>query len=148
MCILDTLDAIYADKKEPEIYGLRLILTNKTVVATILLLCDILKPLNLLSLYLQAENINFTSLPQHVRATEDSLTGLVEIYEQNMDNLVDSDTEFAKCEQLFAEITDRTVLGRRMRMGPDPELTPQEYLTKTGTYSFVKSKYIFNYVFI
>lgn len=33
-------------------------------------------------------------------------------------------------------------------MGPDPELTPQEYLTKTGTYSFVKSKYIFNNVLI
>ena len=30
-------------------------------------MCDILKPVNMLSLYLQEDHVNFTSLPIHVK---------------------------------------------------------------------------------
>ncbi|KAL5006843.1 hypothetical protein ScPMuIL_015649 [Solemya velum] len=53
-CILDTLDGIYEEKRDPEVMGIRGNTTNKMIVATILLLCDILKPVNMLSLYLQS----------------------------------------------------------------------------------------------
>lgn len=113
VCILDTLDALYTKSKEPDILGLRMMVTNKQVVATILLLCDILKPVHILSLYLQEENINFSSLPFHVKATNDLLHALIEKYQ--LGNLATQDVDFAKCDELFAEIDDRTDLGRRTR---------------------------------
>lgn len=132
VCIVDTLDSIYSDKKEPEVYGIRLAATDKKTVATILLLCDILKPVNILSLYLQQENINFTSLPVNVKATTDALTMLIETYEQYFNNLDNSPTEFSKCSELLSEIRDRTDLARRLRLGEqDAELTPESFLTKT-----------------
>ncbi|XP_053383004.1 uncharacterized protein LOC123562328 [Mercenaria mercenaria] len=111
VCILDTLDSLYAARREPELMGIRLCLTNHTTVATILLLTGILKPVNMLSLYLQEENINFTTLPEHVKNRTEELHGLVEKYR----NLQTSDTEFTKCMMLFGEIQDRTNLERRVR---------------------------------
>ncbi|XP_053392551.1 uncharacterized protein LOC123566599 [Mercenaria mercenaria] len=131
VCILDTLDAIYAEKREPEIRGIRQNVTDKNIVATVLLLCDILKPVNMLSLYLQEENVNFTSLPERVKVTIDSLTSLVAIYRRYSGNLVNSETEFAKCDQLFLEIDDRTALERRMRQN-NLDLTPDAFLEETG----------------
>lgn len=72
-CILDTLDAIYDDRKDPEVYGIRVSATNKSLLAGTVLLCDILKPVNMLSLYLQQEDINFTTLPIRVKETTDLL---------------------------------------------------------------------------
>lgn len=131
MCILDSLDTIYKEKREPEVYGIRSAVTNKKVVATILLLTDILKPIDMLSLYLQEEHINFTSLPERVQRTIDTLTSLVEVYKENLDDLENTETEFSKCKSLFEEITDRTELGRRLRMDQEIE-TPKEYLEMTG----------------
>ncbi|XP_033744317.1 E3 SUMO-protein ligase KIAA1586-like [Pecten maximus] len=132
-CILDTLDDIYAQKKEPEVYGIRLAVTDKKVVATILLLCDILKPVNVLSWYLQNENINFTPLPQHVKTTTDQLHALVTLYQSDMAaaNLELSETEFSKCHGLFREIDDRTDLRRRMRQD-NAAVTPESFLNETG----------------
>lgn len=74
---LDALDAIYDDKKEPEVYGLRLNI-NKNTVAMILLLADVLQPLNVLSLALQSANINFMDVDSKVKAACNELQSIVE----------------------------------------------------------------------
>ncbi|CAC5383686.1 unnamed protein product [Mytilus coruscus] len=51
--IIDTLDTLYDDLKEPEILGLRQIIMRKNMIGMALILCDILKPVNVLNLYLQ-----------------------------------------------------------------------------------------------
>lgn len=56
--IIDALDEIYDLKKEPEVFGLRMILTQRGVVAIILMLCDVLRPLNFLSLYLHTSGLH------------------------------------------------------------------------------------------
>lgn len=82
--ILDALDEIYDLKKEPEVFDLRMILTQRDVVAMILLLCDVLRPLNFLSLYLQDPHIRFTSVDTRVKATINELTELIPLLE-NLD---------------------------------------------------------------
>lgn len=131
-CILDTLEALYEDKKDPEVFGIRASITKKSLLAGILLLCDILKPVHMLSLYLQHEDINFTMLPIHVKETIDLLHLLVENYQRNQIQ----DTEYQKCSDLFLEVDDRTNLARRMRAAAN-ELTPESFLEQTGI--FLKS---------
>lgn len=75
--------------------------------------------------------MNFTDLPGHIRKTLDILSSLIEKYRQFEGNLANSNTEFAKCDQLFSEIDDRTDLQRRMRRGGE-DLTPDIYLRETG----------------
>ncbi|KAL5008565.1 hypothetical protein ScPMuIL_014146 [Solemya velum] len=135
-CILDTLDGIYEEKRDPEVMGIRGNTTNKMIVATILLLCDILKPVNMLSLYLQESNIRFTSLPNHVKLTTDLLHGLIETYQEHIDSdtLNTTDTEFSKCQNIFDEIDDRTDLARRLRVNQhvDQTASPKSFLRETG----------------
>jgi hypothetical protein len=52
---LDTLETLYAESRESELYGIRLAVTKKKIVATILLLGDIPKLVNMLSLYIQQD---------------------------------------------------------------------------------------------
>ncbi|KAH3865862.1 hypothetical protein DPMN_028906 [Dreissena polymorpha] len=132
VCILDTLDSLFAEKRDPEIQGIRACITEKRTVATILLLCDILKPVNMLSLYLQEATVNFSELPAHVSNTTGHLSSLIELYTTFAGNLENSDTEFAKSEHLFFEIDERTDLQRRMRRGAMPHITPDTFLTETG----------------
>ena len=51
--IIDALDEIIERKREPEITGVRDILTDKNTLAAILVLCDILDPIIVFSDYLQ-----------------------------------------------------------------------------------------------
>jgi hypothetical protein len=48
---LDTLDALIEETKEPELTGIRISMTQPGVILTVLVLVDILKPVNFLSLY-------------------------------------------------------------------------------------------------
>ena len=50
--VLDVLDDIYNERKDHEIYGIRAGLLQKPVIAMILLLCDVLRPMHILSQYL------------------------------------------------------------------------------------------------
>ncbi|XP_078327996.1 zinc finger MYM-type protein 1-like [Crassostrea virginica] len=127
-CILDTLDAIYDEKKDPEILGIRFNVTKKPLLAGIVLLCDILKPVNMLSLYLQEQDINFTTLPMHVKETTDILHELIGKYQENQLD----ETEFLKVRDLFTEINDRTDLARRMRDRDRDEMTPETFLGRIG----------------
>lgn len=86
----------------------------------------------MLSLYLQEENINFTTLPGHVKQTTDCLHSLIATYQHHMNDLSNSETEFAKCQELFDEVTEHTDLQLRMREPQEPILTPASYLEMTG----------------
>lgn len=66
-CILDTLDALLEDTREPEIEGIRAKATNPEIILTILLFTDVLKPVDLLSKYLQSDCGFFTSIDERVR---------------------------------------------------------------------------------
>lgn len=126
-CILDTLDAIYDDRKDPEVYGIRVSATNKSLLAGTVLLCDILRPVNMLSLYLQQEDINFTTLPIRVKETTDLLHQLIEKYNRNQLD----DTEYDKVNGMFLEVDDRTTLARRMRACAN-RITPESFIEQTG----------------
>ena len=67
--LLDTLDNLYAEFKQPEVFGVRHFITRRDIVAMILLLCDVLKPVNFFSLYLQEDQVNFTHLDSRVKQT-------------------------------------------------------------------------------
>lgn len=90
--------------------GLRMILAQTDVVAMILLLCDLLRSLNFLSLYLQDPHIRFTSVDNWVIATINELTELI----LPLENL-DGTSYFFKVTDFFEEISDRVELQRKMR---------------------------------
>lgn len=125
--ILDALDSIYDKKREPEVLGLRMILTRKNIIAMILLLCDVLRPVNILSMFLQDSKINLSSVNGRVQATVNELTALIPLL-QNLDN----STYFSKVTEYFDEINDRTVLQRRLR-DANRDLTPADFLRDTGS---------------
>lgn len=118
---------MYDDRKDPDVYGIRVSATNKSLLAGTVLLCDILKPVNMLSLYLQQEDINFTTLPIRVKETTDLLHQLIEKYSRNQLD----DTEYAKVNGMFLEVDDRTTLARRMRACAN-RITPESFLEQTG----------------
>lgn len=131
-CIVDSLDTIYKEKREPGVYGIRLSMTNKKVVATILLLTDILRPIDILILARTTHQLHCAT--RTYENTVETLTGLIEIYKENLEDLKRTETEFFKCEDLFTEINERTELGQRLRMDQAVEiLTPRPYLEETGT---------------
>lgn len=127
-CILDCLDSLYEAKKEPDVYGVRLSVCNKKVLMTILLMSDTLKPINTLSLYLQEDHVNFTSLSSRVKDTTEELHRLIAEYQsQNYGN-----REFNKIEGLLEELTERTDLQRRIRGPLHADITPENYLRTIG----------------
>lgn len=81
----------------------------------------------MLSLYLQQEDINFTTLPIRVKETTDLLHQLFEKYNRNQLD----DTEYAKVNGMFLEVDDRTTLARRMRACAN-RITPESFLEQTG----------------
>ena len=81
--LLDTFDAIIDESRDPEVQGIRLSATRKDVIAMILVLADVLKPVNYLSLYLQQDCGTFTALPARVKKCTDDLHEIVDNY-QNM----------------------------------------------------------------
>lgn len=125
--VLDTLDNLYAEFKQPEVFGVQHFTTRRDIVAMILLLCDVLKPVNYLSLYLQEDLVNFTHLETRVKQTLDDLHQLVAKYEGDY-----VETEFTKCEELFQVITERTDLAQRRRNAVDMNYTPATFLQTVG----------------
>lgn len=110
---LDALDQIYHDKKEPVVFGLSSSVTNKHTLMMILLLCDVLRPANVLSESLQKADINFMDVDTKVRAAIDELQTLTGKLENRRNH---TELYFSKCDQVLAEITDRTDLQRRQIM--------------------------------
>lgn len=80
--ILDTMDTLITETKDPEIVGIRSKVTNTQYVFTILLLADILKPVNMLSLYLQSDIGYFTNLPDRVKACVHDIHEIIRQYQQ------------------------------------------------------------------
>lgn len=95
----------------------------------------------MLSLYLQQEDINFTTLPIRVKETTDLLHQLIEKYNRNQLD----DTEYAKVNGMFLEVDDRTTLARRMRACAN-RITPESFLfsnspLKTSIHHLVHNLY-------
>lgn len=124
--ILDTLDAIYTKKKEPEVFGLRIAVTKKENMAMILLLCDVLKIVNILSMYLQSSEICLNDVSEKVTTTTNQLSELITLLERR-----DPDLYFSKISDIYDEINDRTELQRRLR-GDQINVDPDEFLKKVG----------------
>lgn len=110
--ILDALDGIYDDRKEPEVFGLRFAMLRKDVVAMIYLLCDVLHIVNGLSTFLQTENLNFTDVPHKVDSAVNKLHILID---QLGDRGNNDHLTFSKIDDAFLEVIDRTSLQRRLR---------------------------------
>ena len=94
----------------------------------ILLLCDVLKPVNFLSLYLQEDQVNFTHFDSGVKQTLDDLHQLVAKYQA--DNY--ADTDFTKCADIVEIIDNRTDLAQHRRNAVDDNYTPAEFLQTVG----------------
>ncbi|XP_061193667.1 uncharacterized protein LOC133201890 [Saccostrea echinata] len=125
--IIDILDEIYDEKKQPEIYRIRFCLTQQNTVAMMMLLCDVLKPLSHLSVYLQGEYVNFTHIGTHVRHANDTLHDIIQKVQRPE---IDPELKFSKIQELFDEITDRTQLA--MRRKNLQHTTPDDFLRTIG----------------
>lgn len=97
--ILDALDGIYDDRKEPEVFGLRCAMLRKDVVAMIYLLCDVLHIVNGLSTFLQTENLNFTDVPHKVDSAVNKLHILIDQLGDRGDNY---HLTFSKIDDAFS----------------------------------------------
>ncbi|XP_033759481.1 uncharacterized protein LOC117341727 [Pecten maximus] len=113
---LDALDAIYEARKEPEVAGLRMCVTQKKLVGMICGLCDILKPLNTLSLYLQ------------VKRAVTELQALRDLFLDNPAN--QPDLYVNKLQDILDIIDDRTLLQLRLRRHVQ-DLNTQDFLRET-----------------
>ncbi|XP_062569444.1 uncharacterized protein LOC134231500 [Saccostrea cucullata] len=116
--ILDSLDAIYDAKKEPEILGYRNMLTDKKTIAAATVLCDALKPVVIFSDYLQGD-VHFSRVNMKVKELTDELHHLTERYRvcaEGNDADPDVDLHFSRLPTYWAEIDDRTELARRIRL--------------------------------
>lgn len=128
--ILDALDGIYDDRKEPEVFGLRCAMLRKDVVAMIYLLCDVLHILNGLSTFLQTENLNFTDVPHKVDSAVNKLHILID---QLGDRGSNDHLTFSKIDDAFLEVIDRTSLQRRLRGNQlHMDYSPERFLMETG----------------
>lgn len=81
---------------KPDLFGVIANITRQPVVTTILLLRDILKPIQSLNLHLQRDHVSFSSLTGIVKNIVDELHLLISQYENSYD-----DTEFSKCRKIF-----------------------------------------------
>ena len=67
--IVDTLDELIDRKKEPETMGLRDMTLNKNTWTAILVLCDMLNPVNIFCKYLQGGITGFRNCQHKTKGT-------------------------------------------------------------------------------
>jgi hypothetical protein len=76
------MDSLIESTHEPEMRGIRSSMTRKQNVAMILVLTDVLKPINYLSLYLQEDCGVVSELPTRVKQCRDDLEAIIQQYRQ------------------------------------------------------------------
>jgi len=132
--IVDCLDILYDERKEPEVFGLRHALLRKDVTAMIFLLGDVLKIVNNLSLFLQKENMNFNDIPFKVSSTISQLENLITLCE---DRHAHQELLFSRIDDSFQTILERTSLERRLRQSAENRdiqyPTPEGFLREIGS---------------
>ncbi|XP_052765083.1 uncharacterized protein LOC128206563 [Mya arenaria] len=82
--ILNTLDALDKERADAEVRGICDRATSQKLVYIILLLNDLLKPVEVLNLYLQSDKGFFTNLNETVQACTESLGMLITAYRSGM----------------------------------------------------------------
>lgn len=80
--LIDTFDLLQQESRDPEIAGIRSKATSQTLVYTILLLNDILKPVEELNLYLQPDMGYFTNLSDRVKGCTEAHNMLIRSYNE------------------------------------------------------------------
>ncbi|WAR08289.1 hypothetical protein MAR_018247, partial [Mya arenaria] len=135
--VLDALDMSLHDKYVPEVFGLRQKLLDKSMVAMVLVLCDVLRPVVNFSDYLQGTN-TFSDMQQRCGELVDQLHHLALRFDTAIDaNRPDSDMYLSRITNLFDLIDDRNSLGRRLR---GPQLTERqtvETIAKPVVYALI-----------
>ena len=58
--LVAALDALFKDKKDPEAKGIRDILLNPQIILMLLLLAEVLVPINNFRKFLQTRNLNYS----------------------------------------------------------------------------------------
>jgi len=101
------------------------------MVAMILLLADVLKPVNVPSLALHSSDINFMDVDSKVKAACNELECFIEHAQAHQQDMF-----FSKAQQLFEECDERTNLCRRMRK--ENQMEPDVFLQTTGI-TFINS---------
>lgn len=105
--IPDTLDQLHNQKRKPEVYGLQANITNKNFISMVLLLCDVLQPVNILGLSLQDSSLNFSDVDEKVKTCIVQLTSFIPGLQSVP---IQEELQFSKVEVMHAEIDDRTAL--------------------------------------
>nr|XP_022338341.1 E3 SUMO-protein ligase KIAA1586-like isoform X3 [Crassostrea virginica] len=112
--ILDAIDSIYDDKKDPELLGMRTMITDKKIIAVATILCDILKPVVVFSDYLQGD-VHFSRVNTRQKELTDALQHLSQRFGAVAGGLNDQDLYFSRLPRLWEEIDDRTNFAHRLR---------------------------------
>ncbi|XP_033761513.1 uncharacterized protein LOC117343277 [Pecten maximus] len=137
--LVDCLDALYDDRKEPEVFGLCSVLLKKKVTSMIFLLSDVLRILNELSLFLQRADMNFNDIPHQVKNIVDHLDNLMVLYEERASH---QNLKFSKIDDAYLIILERTSLQQRRREGAHAQTaatySPEDFLRETG-FPFIRS---------
>lgn len=71
--LIETLDSLFSETKEPELRGIREQLLNPEIVLTILFLADFLEKVDILNLWLQSPDVSFSSIQMQITRLIDCL---------------------------------------------------------------------------
>lgn len=140
--LIDALDSIYAAKKCPDVKGVRDAILLPDNICMLLLVAEVLLPVNYFSKFLQTRSLNYASV-------KSKLQRVLERLEKIQDGLknydaVDSDlTHFKKITRFLTISTERMNQGRNLRdrvlLNNTDEIKDQinKFLFTTG-YSFLE----------
>lgn len=106
--LVETLDSLFVDKREPELKGLREQLLNEKVLLCILFLSDFLKIINKLSLWLQSSSILFCSV-------KDKVSNICKEIDDLTADLVNKGENFKKAKELLTFATECTTKSMKRR---------------------------------
>ena len=112
--LIDALDTIFTERKDPESKGVRDLWLGKEMILTMLLLAEVLTPINSLCRYLQTKNLNFLSVDAKFEKLFNTLMTMKSNLAQH--NAVDSPLKFFSCATNFLKVSSqRMELAKDMR---------------------------------
>ena len=137
--LIDALDTIFFERGDAEAKGVRDQLLEPGLLLMMLLLAEVLAPINNLSKFLQTSTLLYTSVTTKVNSLIDRLHKIKDGLENH--DSVDTNLKFFNRATTFLQISsERNDLGRnlrgRTRVGEEPNVLVTSFLARTG-YSFM-----------
>ena len=71
--LVDALDAIYNEKRRPDVKGVRDTLLQPQIICMLLLVAELLVPINYFSKFLQTRNLNYSSIKNKLGSVTERL---------------------------------------------------------------------------